>query len=326
MRYATLPGTELRVSSISLGTAALGSVVDRGSSFALLDAFGQAGGTLIDTAHVYADWHGGERSLSEKTIGAWLRVSGVRDQVVIATKGGHPEMSTPLTPRLAPGQIVDDLDASLACLGVEQIDLYYLHRDDPSRPVDQIVETLDAQVRLGKIRHAACSNWQPARIQAAQDYAQAHGLHQFVASQIFWSLAVANPGAFPPDHALMDGAAQAFYERADLAVVAFTSQARGFFARAAAGGIDSLKPDRRRDFESPTNLGRLERAQALARRLGVSISAIVLAYITSHPFVGIPVIGPLTQEQLRDSLAGADLTLTPEQLRYLADGGEGDAA
>jgi aryl-alcohol dehydrogenase-like predicted oxidoreductase len=326
MRSATLPGTDLRVSSISLGTAALGSVVDRGSSFALLVAFVQGGGTLLDTAHVYADWHGGERSLSETTIGAWLRAAGLRDQVVIATKGGHPEMATPLTPRLAPNEIVGDLDASLMCLGVEQIDLYYLHRDDPSRPVGEIVETLDAQVRLGKIRHAACSNWQPARVQEAQDYARAHDLHPFVASQIFWSLAVANPGAFPPDHALMDEATQAFYERAGLAVVAFTSQARGFFTRAAAGGLEELKPDRRRDFENPTNLGRLERAKELAQRLGVSVSAIVLAYLTSHPFVGIPVIGPLTQEQLRDSLAGADLTLTPKQLRYLVDGEEGGAA
>jgi aryl-alcohol dehydrogenase-like predicted oxidoreductase len=104
----------------------------------------------------------------------------LRDQVVIATKGGHPEMDVPLTPRLAPDEIVGDLDASLACLSVEQIDLYYLHRDDLSRPVGQIVETLDAQVRLGKIRYAACSNWQPARIQEAQDYARAHGLHSFV--------------------------------------------------------------------------------------------------------------------------------------------------
>ncbi len=117
---------------------------------------------------------------------------------MIVTKGGHPELATPLTPRLAPDEIVGDLDASLACLGVEQIDLYYLHRDDPSRPVDAIMETLDAQVRLGKIRHAACSNWQLARIQAAQDYAHAHGLHPFVASQIFWSLAVANPGRSRP--------------------------------------------------------------------------------------------------------------------------------
>src|ERR1043165_779362 len=157
MKYVTLPGTRLRVASISLGTAVLGSAVDRGSSFALLDAFVHAGGTLIDTARVYADWLGGERALSEKTIGAWLRAAGLRGQGVVVTKGGHPEMATPLTARLAPDDLVGDLDASLACLGVEQIDLYYLHRDDPSRPVDAIMETLDAQVRLGKIRHAACS-------------------------------------------------------------------------------------------------------------------------------------------------------------------------
>jgi aryl-alcohol dehydrogenase-like predicted oxidoreductase len=87
MRYATLPGADLRVSSISLGTAALGSVVERAGSFALLDAFVQAGGTFIDTAHVYADWHGGERALSEKTVGAWLRASGLHDQAELHLAG-----------------------------------------------------------------------------------------------------------------------------------------------------------------------------------------------------------------------------------------------
>jgi aryl-alcohol dehydrogenase-like predicted oxidoreductase len=267
---------------------------------------------------VYADWHGGERHMSEKTIGAWLKQASQRDHAIIATKGGHPDLATALIPRLAPEQIVSDLDQSLECLGIEQIDLYYLHRDDPNRPVGEILETLNQQIRLGKIRAIGCSNWQPERIRAAQAYATAHDLHPFIVSQLFWSLAIANPGTFASDHAVMEDAALAFYIETGMAVTSFTSQARGFFTKAAASGLDSLKPDRRRDFENPENIGRLARAQQLTQQLGVSVSAIVLAYITSQPIIGVPIIGPLSHAQLHDSLAAADLTLTPEQVRFLS--------
>lgn len=320
MQYKTIPNTDLRISNISLGTAALGSIVTLDDSFKLLDAYCAAGGNFLDTAHVYADWLGGERHKSEKTLSQWLRLDGNRQRVVLATKGGHPDMATPLTPRLAPNEIVNDLNESLDCLGVDKIDLYWLHRDDPQRPVDEMLETLDQQVRLGKIRYLGCSNWQPERIRAAQQYARQHGLTPFVASQVHWSLAVANPGAFASDHALMDANAEAYYASAGLGVVCYTSQARGFLSKAAEVGLDELKPELRRDFENAESLARLERAQELARRLGTTVSAIVLAYITSQPLVAVPIIGPLRLEHLNDSLNSADLTLSPDLLRFLAVG------
>jgi aryl-alcohol dehydrogenase-like predicted oxidoreductase len=320
MRRVTLPGTDLEVSRICLGTDTLGSTVDRDASFGLLDAYAAAGGTFLDTAHVYADWVAGERHRSEKTIGQWLRASGLRDRMVIATKGGHPDLADMSTPRLSPAEIVADLDGSLECLGVDRIDLYWLHRDDSRQPVDRIVDTLDQQVRAGKIRYFGCSNWQPHRIRQAHDYAVAHGRRSFVASQVFWSLAVPNAGVFGDDIAIMDGAAYAFYAAAGMAVVAFTAQARGFFARADAVGVDLLKPELRRDFENDENVARLARARRLARDLGSSITAIVLAYIASRPLTAIPIIGPKTVEQLRESLAEPDLVLTPQMVRYLTTG------
>ena len=92
MQYLTILGLP-RVSTMALGTAAFGSLIDRDQSFAMLDAFVAAGGALIDTAHVYADWLGGERHLSEKTIGAWLKQRGRSDDVVIASKGAHPDLA-----------------------------------------------------------------------------------------------------------------------------------------------------------------------------------------------------------------------------------------
>lgn len=236
MKYVTLTNTDLTVSRICLGTGSLGSVVPRPAAFAIMDAFVDAGGTFFDSAHYYANWIPGERHLSEKTIGAWLKARGGKGNLVIATKGGHPDAETPNVSRLAPRDIVGDLDASLDLLGLSTIDLYWLHRDDPRRPVGEIVETLNDQLRLGKIRFLGCSNWRPARIREAHAYASAHGLQSFVASQIFWSLAVPNPGTVKWDQAAMDDEAAEFYRTASMSVHAFTSQAKGFFAKADQSG------------------------------------------------------------------------------------------
>lgn len=324
MHSLTLPGLQTKVSTIALGTAAFGSLVAPEDAFAMLDTFVDAGGTLIDTAHVYADWLGGARHLSEKTLGLWLRRRGKSDDVVIATKGAHPDLATPLVPRLSPAEIVHDLDESLQCLGVDRIDLYYLHRDDPARPVAEIMEVLGRQVQLGKIAAIGCSNWQVARIAEAQAHARAAGLPEFVASQAFWSMATANPGAFASDHALIDAAALQFYAAHAMPVVAYTSQARGFFSKAAAGGVDGLKPELRAAFENAENLARLQRAKVLALELGVTVSAITLAYLTSQTVTAIPVIGPMSMAQLQDSLGAADLTLTAGQVGLLLGHNSGE--
>jgi aryl-alcohol dehydrogenase-like predicted oxidoreductase len=102
-----------------------------------------------------------------------------------------------------------------------------------------------------------------------------------------------------------------------MGVLAFTSQARGFFSKAAAGGVGSLEPELRRDFENDENLERLAHARQLARDLGTAVAAIVVAFITSQAVASVPIIGPQTLEQLHDSLAEPDLVLTPEMIHYL---------
>lgn len=319
MKTLTIPGISTPASCIALGTAAFGSLVPRALSFEMLDAFTAEGGTLIDTAHVYADWLGGEKSLSEKTIGAWLKRRGGSGGLIIATKGGHPDLATPLDPRLSPAEIVADLNASLVCLGVERIDLYFLHRDDPARPVDEIMSVLDTQVRAGKIGAIGCSNWQVPRIQAAQAHARANGLTPFAASEAFWSLATANPGAFAADHALIDGAALDFHRAEGLPLLSYTSQARGYFAKAAESGPDALKLELRAAFDNPVNRTRLARTKQLAQDHGTTVTAVTLAALTSGQVPGIPIIGPLSRSHLQDSLRGADLQLSDAELTFLFD-------
>ena len=101
MRSTAIPGTNLQPSSICLGSVSLGSTLDQEQSFALLDAYLEQGGSFIDTASVYSNWLPIERNSSEKTIGRWLHARGVRDRVVLGTKGAHPELSSMHIPRMS---------------------------------------------------------------------------------------------------------------------------------------------------------------------------------------------------------------------------------
>src|SRR5512141_2562340 len=197
MRYIHIPGTDLNVSSICLGTGGMGSSLNRDDSFALLDAFAEQGGNFLDSAKVYADWLPIERSASERTIGRWMKARRKRDKIFVSTKGAHPDLRTMHIPRMSREEINADVQASLEHLQVEAIDLYWLHRDDPSRPAGEIIESLNEHVKAGRIRYLGCSNWVAARIQAAQAYATQHGLQSFVADQMMWSLAAIDPDKVP---------------------------------------------------------------------------------------------------------------------------------
>jgi aryl-alcohol dehydrogenase-like predicted oxidoreductase len=318
MKYVLLPNTDLRPSVLCLGSTLIGSQIDRETSFRLLDEFAGQGGTFLDTASIYANWLPGPRHVSEKTIGAWLKRTGKRRAMVVATKGAHPELATMHVGRMSRQAIEEDLAASLVNLQTDVIDLYWLHRDDVARPVAEIVETLEAQVDAGKIRYYGCSNWRAERIAAAQAYAQAHGYTGFVGDQMQWSLAeVAHGDLADPTGVVMDEPLWRYHAASGLAAIPYSSQANGFFHRMAQGAADTMNPNQRRMYLRPANVQRAARVQQLAAESGLSITAIVLGYLRAQPFVTIPIIGPRTLEQLRDSLAAADVQLTAEQLRFL---------
>jgi aryl-alcohol dehydrogenase-like predicted oxidoreductase len=128
--------------------------------------------------------------VSERTIGAWLRSRGVRKGVILATKGAHPDLDAMQVDRMSPEEIGSDLAESLDALQTDVVDIYWLHRDAPGVPVEEIVDALNVHVRAGRIRALGASNWRPDRIEAANAYARTHDLTGFSASQIAHSLAV----------------------------------------------------------------------------------------------------------------------------------------
>ena len=318
MKTVSLPKTDLVPSALCLGGVALGSRLDERDSFALLDAFVDYGGNFVDTAKVYADWLPGERSVSEKTIGRWLRRRGYRSRLVVSTKGAHPELASMHKPRLGRKEIDRDLTQSLRNLQVECIDLYWLHRDDPARPVEPIIDALQEQVAAGKIRYYGCSNWRAARIAAAQRYAQRRGWTGFVANQPLWSLASVVPQALPdPTMVAMDADLLNLHRASNLPAIPYSSQATGFFARVAKHTLATMNPVQRTLYETPENLHRAARAQQLAAETGLTITAVVLGYLRSHPFLTIPIVGCHTLDQLADSCRAAATELSAAQLVFL---------
>ncbi len=322
MDLVQLPNSELSVYPICLGSGSLGSTVDRSDSFRMLDTYLAAGGNFIDTAKVYADWLPIERSISEKTIGEWLRQRGNRSQVVLSTKGAHPDLATMHISRVSPADITGDLDASLEHLGVETIDIYWLHRDDPTHPVSEILETLAEQVRAGKIRYFGCSNWKTGRIREAQAYAAGHGLPGFSGNQMMWSLAAADPSRLADKTmALMDPAMWRYHLESGLAAIPYTSQGGGYFTKLAENRVNYPTGGRVTNagnpYDTAQNHTRLERIRQISSQTGLTITQIVLGYLRAQPFPTVPIVGPKSLAQLADCLTAAEVRLTPEEVAFL---------
>jgi aryl-alcohol dehydrogenase-like predicted oxidoreductase len=316
-----LPNTSLQPSVLCLGTADMGARIPRDEAFMLLDAFVDAGGTFIDTAEIYSDWVPGEKSRSEKLLGEWLSGRGNRNQIVLATKGAHPRLQSMHVPRMSRMEIEHDLHASLQNLRTGVIDVYWLHRDDPSTPVEEIIETMNAQVRAGKIKHFGCSNWRVERIRAANMHAAGKGMQGFIANQPLWNLAVVPQASLGDQTCVaMDDAIREMHVETNLTCIPYSSQANGFFQRMAKGTAHEMSASQQRMYAGDVNARRAQRVQQLAKDAGMSISDVVLAYLLSQPFTVFPIIGCRTLDQLRDTLTAHDKRLTPAQVAFLETG------
>jgi aryl-alcohol dehydrogenase-like predicted oxidoreductase len=318
----TLNNTDLQVSQLCYGTNMLGWMLDQDASNALLDRFVALGGNFIDTARMYGDWvPDAPAGASERAIGAWLKLRG-RENIVVSTKGGAMDMRAgDWRNRVTPEDIAKDLGESLEHLGIATIDLYWLHADNPEAPVGPIIDALLAHQAAGRIRYFGASNWTPARIIEANNYAASKGKQGFVAAEPFWGLALPN---------LENANAQGYqlhYEglfeelhASGLPIIPYAGQSGGYFTKVASGGVESVREDVRARYDNPANQGRLAAAKALAEKHGVSINEVVLAYLLNQPYQTIPIIGASRPEQIEESVKAVALKLTPEELSQLRAG------
>jgi aryl-alcohol dehydrogenase-like predicted oxidoreductase len=316
-----IPNTKLNPSIICLGTVPIGSSMNEADSFRLFDAYFELGGNFIDTANVYGDWVPGTKSISEKTIGKWIRQRGNRKKVIIATKGAHPNLSTMHLSRLSPEDIIHDINQSLEHLQTDVIDLYWLHRDDMNRNVDEIMEVLHSQVESGKVRYIGCSNWTIRRIAEAQAYAKSKSIPGFVGNQMGWSLAKRNINSMK-DHTMvaMDEEGIAFHKKTQLTAIPYSSQANGFFSGKYNQNVIPEKKSVYEQYYNEENFQRLERVAEVAKALSKPKTAIALGYLIAQDFPVFPVIGSNNIQQLKESCLAADIRLDEAMVRYIESG------
>ena len=318
MKYAKIKGLE--PARIILGVGLFGSQYPADEGVKALNYYVENGGNTIDTGNVYANWiPGSGRSSSEKFLGKFFKDNpGFRDKIILCTKGAHYDFADPdHTPRVNYDCIKHDVEDSRRNMGVDYIDLYWLHRDDSSHPVGPIMDALFEAQDAKKIGAYGASNWSCERIKAANDYAASCGREGFFGSQIQFSfvhtLDVSDKTTlyFNPK---TDGQ---FYIDNNIDLFAYTSQAKGYITK-TLGGIPFVG-NMSKNYDCPTNRERAKRAAKIAQEIGgCTAEEIALAYMHTLPYNVLTIVGPRLLEQIQASMKAGDISLTAEQIEYLA--------
>jgi aryl-alcohol dehydrogenase (NADP+) len=305
---ARLADTDLDVFPLCLGGNVFGWTLDEQRSFAVLDAYAQAGGNFIDTADVYGRRGGGGMGESERIIGRWIAARANRDELVIATKVGM----SPDLHGLSRETIRRGIDGSLERLGIDHVDLYYAHRDDPETPLEETLGAFGELIGEGKIGHAAASNYSAQRLEEAVRVGRGEGMAAYVALQ--------------PEYNLMDrgeyeGELMDVCERHGLACVPYFALARGFLSgkyRQGGAEIDSPRAAGVRDaYFSERGFAALAALDAIAAEHDTAVAAVALAWLGAQPTVLAPIASATSPEQLAESLAFVGLELSGEELARL---------
>lgn len=281
------------------------------------DHYWQQGGNTFDTAYIYG---GGSM---EKLLGEWQVNRGVRDEMVIIGKGAH-------TPDNFPERIAPQLTESLERLRTDYVDIYFLHRDNTDLPVSDFVDALNIEIKAGRIKSFGGSNWTEARVREANEYASKNGLVGFSALSNNFSLARMVNRIWPGVEAASDDSYREYLEESQIALLPWSSQARGFFTSWAADviaghdaenmvatGVEPSVAELKRTWFSEDNLERRNRAEQLAGEKGVSLITIALAYVLAQKFPTFALVGPRTLSEIDSCIEALSCSLTEEQVEWL---------
>ena len=309
---------ELNISRIGIGAARMGSRYSYDLSFTILDEYYSKGGNFIDTARNYYEWQSDGRGKSEILLGKWMDRRANRDRLCILTKGGtHGEGSRVID--LSRNGLINDIKESLDALGTDYIDIYALHRDDPSREVSEIMNTIQELVELGKVKKVCADCWDIKRIKDANEYAIKHNLTPFSVVETWWSLAEYTDEMWndPSTNNMTEETMNYIHEK-DAIVVGVTSQCKGFFQKAALEGIEMVDPLLLRRIGTPRNIRKMEFIREFCKEHDVSVTAFVNSYIYSSKCRGIGLVSCSSVDQMRDVMSNADYCL-PDEVRRKVD-------
>ena len=303
-----LGSSGIEVAPLALGGNVFGWTADEETSFRILDAFVDAGGNMIDTADVYSAWVPGHKGgESETVIGHWLkRDPAKRDKVIIATKVGF--MSG-----LAPETIAAACDGSAQRLGVETIDLYYHHKDDPNVPLADSLGAMGALVKAGKVRSVGLSQYSAERLNDAMRTADSHGLERPCALQPWYNMVERSKLEGPlRDTAIAHG----------MGIVPFYGLANGFLTGKYRSKEDldkSIRGLRNVEYLEGRGLRVLAALDEVAAETGASLAAVALAWTSAQPGITATLASATKLEQLEQLITSMHLELTDEQIGRLSE-------
>lgn len=316
MKYLDFHGT--KIAQIALGCDHYGENVSEETSLKQLDIYYDRGGNLLDTAHIYGQDVVEGPSTSEIVLGKWMRSTGLRASLTVASKGCHPYKEDMGRSRINEKAMMTDISQTLDQLKTDYLDIWFFHRDNPLMGSDEIIDLASLLVEKKLVRHLGVSNWDVKRIQEANSWAEANHKPLFHISEIQWSLARCTKEVWgDPTLICMNAEQKAWYDQSKMPVMCFAPQAKGLFSKILAGTENTLSKQARNRFLTEENLALVPKVKYLCKELGVSAAAISMAYLTSQSNPTIPITGSSRVEQISETLEGSDLTLTEEQLAIL---------
>lgn len=312
MEYRKLGNSGAVVSHLCLGTMTFGAESDEATSFALMDAYVEAGGNFLDTADVYS------AGISEEIVGRWLKGRKLRD-LVIATKGRFPMGNGPNHIGLSRKHLSEALDASLARLGVEQIDLYQMHAFDALTPIEETLRFLDDAISAGKIAYYGFSNFLGWQLTKAVWIAKSQGFAPPVTLQPQYNLLVRDI-----EHEIVPAC-----QDANMGLLPWSPLGGGWLSGKykrdqMPTGVSRLGENPQRGMEAYEARNAQTRTwniigavEDIANARGVSMAQVALAWTAVRPAVTSVILGVRTMEQLKDNLGAAGLVLTSDELDRL---------
>ena len=313
MKYMNLPGIPKPLSRLTYGTPWTAVKTQfREDAFRSYDLAWEAGFRTFDTAHSYG--------AGEETLGAWMASRHCRDEAVILDKGCNPGQNG--SPDVFSARTIrEQIHESLRRLGTDHVELYILHRDDPNVPVDEIVEELDRLKREGKLLLYGGSNWTLPRVQAANEYAAAHGLMGFTAVSPAYSLAEYIRDPWGGSVSLSGDARKPYRDwlaENQMPVFCYSSLGRGYlsgkFRTDGGKPIEDCIPSAPiQEYDAPVNRARLARSEKLAAEKGRTVSQVCLAWLLRQPMNLFPILAPTSQGHIQDSVEALDLELSQEE-------------
>jgi aryl-alcohol dehydrogenase-like predicted oxidoreductase len=301
----------IEVSRLCLGGNVFGWSLDEPASFEVLDAYFAGGGNFIDTADSYGHWAAAGAGASERIIGNWIAARGNREQLVIATKVGM----SPQRPGLSESLIRAGIEGSLERLGIDTVDLYYAHRDDPDTPLEETLATFQSLIEEGKVRQVAASNYTASRLAEALELGERGGMASYVALQPHYNMLERE----------YEGELAAVCERHGLACVPYFGLARGFLTGKYRRGGEEISSPRaagvRDSYFNDRGFAVLDALDDVAASHHSTLAAVALAWLTAQPTVLAPIASATSVAQLSELLASLRLRLAPAEIELLNGAG-----